>query len=321
MGGSHSNFSLYGKSPFYQLLFSLMIILFAGMFLFPVLLLAGTLILGGDIGDWLKNTINEVGEKEISFVRCMMISQEVSIFLIPGMIILSLMKPDHQKNPMDFEKPVLNDVILVILLAFCILPLTSFTGQLNSGMHLPDWLYSVERWMKEKEDNATRMIDLLIAANTFWIMVFNVFMLAVIPAVGEELIFRGVFQKIFYKLFKSCHLAIWVTAFAFSALHLQFFGFFPRFILGLIFGYLYYWSGTLWLPVISHFVNNAVPVILAYIQGWNKSRVSFDSLLWKQIIVLPLMVIACIIILQYFRNKHKKKIVAGNDRSQVAPNL
>jgi uncharacterized protein len=127
-------------------------------------------------------------------------------------------------------------------------------------------------------------------------------MLAVIPAIGEELIFRGVFQKIFYDLFKSGHLAIWVTAFAFSALHFQFFGFIPRFILGLVFGYLFYWSGTLWLPVISHFVNNAVPVIGAYIQ----SKGCFGILSWEQIIILPLMVIISIFILRYFRNKSKK---------------
>jgi membrane protease YdiL (CAAX protease family) len=167
--------------------------------------------------------------------------------------------------------------------------------------------------MKAKEDNATHLIDLLIASNTFGIMIFNVFMLAVIPAIGEELIFRGVFQKIFYSLFKSGHLAIWITAFVFSALHFQFFGFIPRFILGLLFGYLFYWSGTLWLPVISHFVNNAVPVIGAYIQ----SKGDFGIVSWEQVIILPLITIIGIIILQYFRNKHKRKLLTSQKESRL----
>jgi membrane protease YdiL (CAAX protease family) len=243
----------------------------------------------------------------------MVISQEVSIFIIPALIILFLMKPAQQKYPRDFEKPVIIDVVLVIFLTFCIFPVTSFTGQLNSGLHFPDWLYGIERWMKAKEDNATHLIDLLIASNTFGIMIFNVFMLAVIPAIGEELIFRGVFQKIFYSLFKSGHLAIWITAFVFSALHFQFFGFIPRFILGLLFGYLFYWSGTLWLPVISHFVNNAVPVIGAYIQ----SKGDFGIVSWEQVIILPLITIIGIIILQYFRNKHKRKLLTSQKESRL----
>ena len=302
---SRSNFSFDGKSPLSQLFFSFLIIFFAGLFLFMVLMLAGSEIFSGNPGDWLKNITGGYGEKEVAFLRYMVISQEVSIFIVPALIILYLKNPAHQNYLIDFEKPVINDVVLVIVLTFCIFPVTSFTGQLNSGLHLPDWLYGIERWMKTKEDNATRLIDLLIASNTFGIMIFNVFMLAVIPAIGEELIFRGVFQKIFYDFFKSGHLAIWVTAFAFSALHFQFFGFIPRFILGLLFGYLFYWSGTLWLPVISHFVNNAVPVIAAYVQGKEK----FGILSWEKLIILPLMIIICIIILQYFRNKHKRKLI------------
>lgn len=132
-------------------------------------------------------------------------------------------------------------------------------------------------------------------------MILNVLIIAVIPAIGEELIFRGVFQRIFYDLFKSGHVAVWITAFVFSAIHFQFFGFVPRFILGLVFGYLFLWSGTLWLPVISHFVNNAVPVIGAYIQGWDNVSSPPEITLWKKIIELSLPIIISIIILLLFQ--------------------
>jgi membrane protease YdiL (CAAX protease family) len=136
-------------------------------------------------------------------------------------------------------------------------------------------------------------------------MILNVFMIAVLPAIGEELIFRGVFQKILCSLFKSGHLAVWATAFIFSALHLQFFGFIPRFILGLIFGYLFLWSGTLWLPVISHFVNNTVPTVAAYIHGFGNNFAPENIPFLNQVIWLPITIFPAIVILMYFRNKSK----------------
>jgi hypothetical protein len=104
-------------------------------------------------------------------------------------------------------------------------------------------------------------------------------------------------------MFKSGHAAIWVTAFIFSAIHLQFYGFIPRFILGLAFGYLYFWSANLWLPMIAHFVNNAFPVILVYIQGLEKLNTPSDAPLWHQAVYLPVPVAIGLIILFKFRNK------------------
>ena len=227
------------------------------------------------------------------------------------------MSPGNQIRLSVLKIPRINEVILVIILAFCIFPITGFTGRLNSEIHLPDWLPGIKQWMIEKEDYATRLIDMLMTSDTFWIMLMNLLMIAVIPAIGEELIFRGVFQKIFCNFFKSGHLAIWVTAFVFSAIHFQFFGFVPRFILGLVFGYLFFWSGTLWLPIISHFVNNAVPVIGEYIQGWDRVKISPDIPLWKQITGLILPITISIIILLYFRSKNKNEAAANMNETQL----
>jgi len=98
--------------------------------------------------------------------------------------------------------------------------------------------------------------------------------------------------------------AIWVTA-LFSAQYIFSFWIIPRFILGLVFGYLFFWSGTLWLPVISHFVNNAVPVVVAYIQGMEKFDAPVDTPLLKQAIALPLPILISLIILFYFRNNRR----------------
>ena len=92
----------------------------------------------------------------------------------------------------------------------------------------------------------------------------NLIMIGLIPAIGEELVFRGVVQKIFSQWSKNVHIGIWSAAFLFSAMHMQFYGFLPRMMLGGLLGYLYVWSGSLWLPIIGHFVNNAGAVLMSY---------------------------------------------------------
>jgi uncharacterized protein len=316
MDDNHSHNSLYGKTPLYQLFVSLLIVLGAGILLFIIFLVAGIFIFDADFGVF-ENPFVAIGEKDIAFLRYILISQQISFFIVPAIIILNKLKPNHRTVLMDIKMPRINEVVLVIVLAFCIFPITGFTGELNSTMHLPDWLSGVDQWMIEKEDSAARLLDTIMTPDTFWAMILNILMIAVLPAIGEELIFRGVFQKILSDLFRSGHLAIWVTAFLFSAIHFQFFGFVPRFILGLVFGYLFFWSGTLWLPVISHFVNNAVPVIGACIYGWDKVNAPSDIPLWKQMIVLPLPVLISIVILLYFRNKSKKDAELSMNQSPL----
>jgi membrane protease YdiL (CAAX protease family) len=246
-----------------------------------------------------------------------LIIQDISLLIIPSIIILGLMKPEPAARLTELKMPQLKEIGLVIILTFCIFPITAFTGQINSAMHLPGWLSGVEHWMIEKEEKADNLIDLLVASNIFWVMILNLLTIALIPAIAEEMIFRGVFQKIFYNLFKSGHMAIWFTSFLFSTIHFQFFGFIPRFILGLVFGYLFFWSGTLWLPVISHFVNNAFPVILSYIQGMAKFNSPSDVPLLKQAIALPLPIVISIVILFYFRNKTKDEDGTEINKGQV----
>ena len=250
---------------------------------------------------YLKTHTGAISDNDFAFLRYLLIIQDISLLAVPSIIILILMKSESSAGLTELKIPKVSEVGLVVILTFCIFPITSFTGQINSALHLPDWLSGVEHWMIEKEEKANNLIDLIIRSNTFLTMMLNLVIIALIPAIAEELIFRGVFQRIFYKLFRSGHMAIWFTAFLFSTLHFQFFGFIPRFILGLVFGYLFFWSGTLWLPVISHFVNNAFPVILAYIEGMDKLNAQIDVPLWKQAIFLPLPVILGLVILILFQ--------------------
>lgn len=305
MSEKQDHFTLIGKAPLLQLVITILIIMTIGVGLFFILFLAGSLITGLDLADLQDSLFIEPGEENLNFLRYTVIIQAIAILIVPAIIVRRMLIPVNKKGFSDFSLPPVNEIVFVVVLVFCLFPVTGITGELNGEMKLPEWLSGVEEWMGNKEDEANGFITLLMASETIGLMLLNVFIVAVLPAISEEMLFRGVLQRIFYGFFRSPHSAIWVTSILFSAIHLQFYGFVPRLILGLSFGYLYYWGGTLWLPVLAHFVNNAVPVISGYFRGWESAGAGPDIVLWKQLVFLPVPVTIAVLILLYFRNKFR----------------
>jgi hypothetical protein len=305
MSENRSHFTLYGKSPVLQLVITLLITIFVGGALFLILFIAGLLISGIDTNTLSENFMTEFIETNINFFRYLMIIQSISVLIIPSIMVRNMLLPEGQRSVNDFSLPKLNEIAIVVLLALCILPINGIIGELNAAMKFPDWLAGLEEWMRLKEDEAAELTRLLIPSDSAGVMFLNLFIIAVLPAISEELFFRGVLQRIFYGFFKSPHISIWVTAALFSAIHLQFYGFVPRLILGLSFGYLYYWGRTLWLPVIAHFVNNATAVVFEYFQGSETVSSIPDIEIWKTFLILPVPVFISVVILLYFRNKYK----------------
>jgi len=118
--------------------------------------------------------------------------------------------------------------------------------------------------MRAAETQAMQITEAFLKVEHWSALLLNIFIIGVIPAVGEELLFRGVIQKELFSRSGKIHFSIWITALLFSAMHLQFLGFIPRFLIGGMLGYMFYWSGSIWLPILAHFVNNAGAVILSY---------------------------------------------------------
>ncbi len=305
------NLKLYDYSPLVQIIISLAVIVGAGIFLMVVLLIPGFLIFHADVSV-LVSPSGEMSTGNLAFLRYMVIVQDISIFIVPALIIMKLMRRENQGRLTDFRLPGLTDVFLVVILAFSLIPLTDFTGRLNAGLHLPDWMSGLEKWMIRKENETDDIIGLLITSDNIPALLLNLVMIALLPAIGEELIFRGIFQKILYRLFKSGHASVWFTAVIFSAIHFQFLGFIPRLILGLVFGYLFLWSGTLWLPVLAHFVNNAIPVVGTYFHLYD--NVAQTQMLpdWNQALSLLFPVLICTGIMLYFRYNNRNKDIFTN---------
>ena len=96
------------------------------------------------------------------------------------------------------------------------------------------------------------------------LVLINIIFISVFAGIGEELLFRGVLQRLFIKATKNPWIGIIITAFFFSAMHLQFFGFIPRFLMGILLGAVYWYSGSLIVTMVAHFFYDALIIILVY---------------------------------------------------------
>lgn len=201
-----------------------------------------------------------------AFLTGLRISQSFTtlfLFLMPALMLVVIEKARINQF-YGFKKPAPLTLLLVFILMAVMLPIMEWITILNQQMVLPDVLKPLESWMREKEETAMKMTVILLTMRGFGEFLINILVVALLPAVAEELLFRGGIQRSFNRMFHNPHVAIWVSAFIFSAIHLQFFGFFPRLFLGAAFGYIYLWTGNLWYAMFAHFLNNAYAICQAW---------------------------------------------------------
>ena len=197
----------------------------------------------------------------LTVIRGMQLIQFVSLFLIPTLLCARFFSMDS-KDYLGLKNPSNKGFYLVaVAILLTALPFVNFIGELNRNVQFPA---DIAKWMKEQEADAAKSIKALLSKHTINDLLLNIFFIAGLAAVGEELLFRGIAQRLLIKLFKSPWAGIVVSAFIFSAMHVQFYGFLPRFILGILLGAIYWYSGSLWTAIIAHFVYDALLILLVY---------------------------------------------------------
>lgn len=259
------------RHPFISLLL-LLLLMFAGAVVFTLLAFITVVAVYG-----MKEMLNaSTGTaSSIEVIKLLQLFISTGMFVVPALFFARL----ESKNWTTYLKFKIFPFVLIIIAVLIMIssgPMLELSAELNKSMKLPDFLKGLEQWMLSKELQMAEMTKALLKMNSLGILLFNILVLAIIPAVGEELIFRGCLQKIFAKWSGNKHIAIWVTAIIFSAIHVQFYGFLPRMLLGALFGYLLIWSGTIWIPILGHFVNNSVAVVTAYV--YQQKGISLDKL-------------------------------------------
>ncbi len=244
----------------------LQFLIFTGLFV-GVLIIGNLIGTGIVIGVYGLKTLMALGTLSTNsphFVSALWILQicgtTVPIFTAPVFYAYVVAVKPHEYLKAGFGFSWLL-IVLVLAIMLAAPALIEFLSNLNQKMVLPPFL----KWMRESEDNAQKLTEALLQMKTIWDVVMNVLLIGLVTAIVEELMFRGCLQTIFYKWTRNTHAAVWITAILFSAFHIEFFGFLPRLLLGVLFGYFVAWSGSVWTGVWAHFINNGSAVIATYL--------------------------------------------------------
>ena len=235
----------------------------------------------------------------INTLKWIQLLQTISLFLLPS-LILAYLCAKVPWNWLQLDNKVNWKVLLwAIGIMLVALPAINLMSHWNQHMVLPTWLSGVEEWMKAKEAEAEWLTKQFMSVTTISGLLVNLLLMAVLPALSEEITFRGVLQRLlnFQLSTFNSHLAIWLTAIIFSAIHMQFYGFVPRMLMGALFGYMLVWTDSLWVPMLMHFVNNGMAVLLYFIANrahWDMDKVDAigtGNTLWLGIVSLVLTVV------------------------------
>jgi len=299
--------SFSNANPFTKLIFSLFIILVSFLLTFIIALIIALPIFHISFSE-LSTVLSDYNDpNNLNFLRYLQTIQAIGLFIIPAFIIGYLFHNQTTKY-LGFNKKVsVNTIFLTIFIFLISIPIINYLGILNGNMKLPDWLGGVEEWMKEKEESAKLITESFLKMESLSVLAFNLLMIAILPAIGEELIFRGILQRIFSEWTKNIHWGIIISAFLFSAMHFQFYGFLPRFMLGVLLGYLFYWSGSIWIPILGHFVNNSVAIIVYYFYA-DKAMEGLESIGQETIAFVGLSIAIFTISIFAFYKENKLKV-------------
>ncbi|AHM60987.1 abortive infection protein [Flammeovirgaceae bacterium 311] len=246
--------------------------LFVGQFVAVVIAMAifGT---GFNETSQIAGSLNHPNARAILFV--LQLFSAVGGFIAGPLLYLYQYERRRLSSLINRKGLAIIPILLAIVLTLAFMMVNSLLIEWNANVTLPETFKTLESWMKNKELYLQRLTDYLTTFTSGLDFGVAFIIIALLPAFGEELFFRGLMQPLIRLKLRNAHAAIWVTAFIFSVFHFQFYGLLPRLFLGALFGYLYYWSGNLLMPILGHFINNGFTLAMRYL--YQLELIEFDS--------------------------------------------
>ncbi len=252
----------------------------------------------------------------VSLVRYFQGVQTVGLFLLPALLANCLFLRTEDSFKWVRQHQWGSVLAMLVVLMTTGMPLMEKLISWNASVSFPEkWSY-LEQHLRTMEDLRNQLSQNMLASASGLNLLINIAIMAILPAVAEEFLFRGVLQPLFGQWFRNVHVSIWVVAAIFSAIHMQFFGFIPRLVLGGLFGYLYFWSRTIWVPVLAHFINNLIAVGFAFwiaVQGQDKFSGSPVFTSWLTLVFSGIVVF---LVLKAIRKKFQKALPTSMEETQ-----
>lgn len=224
------------------------------------------------------------------------VTQDLLLFIAPALMVAAkvtagggsarLLCVDRLPDP--------RTLILAILTMLCLIPVINLTVAWNESLTLPPSLAPLEEWMRQAEEAARQQVEILLGGTSAGDLTVSLLIVGVLAGLSEELFFRGALQRLLSSGPLNHHVAIWLTAILFSVFHMQFFGFLPRVLLGAFFGYLLYWSGSIWLPALIHALNNSIVVVSSWMERSDAGIGDINTFgLGSSVLLIASVILAC----------------------------
>lgn len=240
-----------------------------------------------------------------SLMRIAAVLQDVLVFIAPS-IITAVMINRLPARFLEIEKlPRFWNIIIACCVLIVSIPAINVLVAWNESIRLPESMQAIEQWMRASEESAQASIEMIIGQKGVGALIVSILIVGVLAGFSEELFFRGTLQRLMSTGGINIHVSIWLAAFIFSAVHLQFYGFFGRFVLGLYFGYLLFWSRSLWLPVIVHILNNTIYILGNKVLADNSAIPDVNTVGTDNVFVV---IVSCILIALGLRVLYLRRI-------------
>lgn len=245
-------------------------------------------------------------------MRWMQLLSALFMFFLP--VLFTAWIISKQTFPyLGFNRVISNkQVIYVIGIALLALVASMALGDLNAKIPVPK---SWAEKFKAMEETYNLQVMAMAKMNSFGEYLFVLVVIALAPAIFEEALFRAGLQQLLTNWTKRPLIAIIVTSLLFSAIHGSFYGFLPRAALGLVLGFIFYYSKNIWLSILMHFLNNGISVtaFFYYSQKGKPVREAMDaniSSMYGHIVslVLGMLAIAGLVALLKQFGKESRKL-------------
>jgi membrane protease YdiL (CAAX protease family) len=209
----------------------------------------------------------------INPIKALQLVSSIGMFLIPA-CLFSFIQTGSWTGYIKTKNTAYSfNWILSVIAVLAALPILAYVLEWNQGLHFG----ILDAWVRDAELKAEIMTKAFLNTTSYAGLSFNMLVIALSAAICEEFFFRGIIQNLLKDWFKNIHVAVFVGAFIFSLFHAQMLGFFPRLLIGMLLGYLYLWSGSIWMGVLAHFVNNGLQVFLYFLQQKGLAQIDTDK--------------------------------------------
>jgi len=287
------------KEPSLGIKILVLIVIMVGCGLFGSVLLIGLAFLGGMDMNAGMDVFNAVADLELRpYIKAGIGLNHLTLFSLSAVLFAYWLRRGEWKSyfyTLDLDIDLLFKFVIVLFLAY---PLIGISTLALEQIDLPQWMDSMD---EESIDSLMKMLQMDGVGD----LIINLVIIALLPAIGEELLFRGVIQRELVNKINNPHLAIFLASAIFSGFHLQIQGFLPKLIIGLVLGYSYYWTKSIWYPMVIHFVNNGLQTVVLFFAG-DKLEATQETAETPNIFFLVFVVsISCF--LCYFLAKHIKE--------------